>query len=366
MKCVFTCGGTGGHITPALAIANTLRQNLSGVQILFVGTEGGMENEIVTAADFSILPLRVRGFSGKNPFEMLRSFAMLRSAIGVAHDILEEFSPDIVIGTGSYACYPVCRAAISLGIPLALHESNAVAGKALRALSGKASRVWLNFEDTAKSLPSRARVLAVGNPISEAFYQKSQTCKREGMPHVLSFGGSLGASAINRAVLDMMALEAARGGILHTHATGKREYDAFMAEFKRRGFDTVRNFTVVPFLSDMAQAMARAHVVVSRAGAMSISEIAAAGRACVLIPSPNVTGDHQTKNALVLAEKNAATLLPEGSLNGNSLYSLVSAYLLDEEKRKSTEKAVRAFYRGDTTSLIFEDVLQLVSQNKRK
>ncbi len=366
MKCVFTCGGTGGHITPALAIANTLQQNLSGVKILFVGTEGGMENEIVTAAGFPILPLRVKGLSGKNPFEALRSLAMLRRAIGAARGILSEFSPDIVIGTGSYACYPICRAAISLGIPTALHESNATAGKALRALSGKASRIWLHFEDTAKTLSSRARVLTVGNPVNEAFYQKSRAYKRTLTPHVLSFGGSLGAEAINRAVLDMMALEAARGGVSHTHATGKREYGSFMAEFRRRGFDAVRGFTVVPFITDMAGEMAKAHVVISRAGAMSISEIAAAGRASILIPSPNVTGDHQTKNAAMLAQRNAATLLPETSLNGNALYSLVNAYLLDQGKREDAESAVRAFYCEDTTRRIFEDILNLVSQNKEK
>lgn len=366
MKCIFACGGTGGHITPALAIANTLRQNLSGVKILFVGTEGGMENEIVSAAGYPILPLRVKGISRKNPLEALRSLYLLRQAVGSAKEIISEFSPDIVIGTGSYACYPICRAAIAKGVPVALHESNATAGRALRSLAPKASRVWLHFEDAARTLPRRASCLAVGNPVDDAFFEKGRACVREGTPHVLSFGGSLGAAAINRAVLDMMALEAARGGISHTHATGKREYEAFMREFGRRGLDRVQGFTVSPFLSDMAGEMARAHVVISRAGAMSISEIAASGRASILIPSPNVTGDHQTQNAAVLAARNAAVLLPEESMNGNALFSLASTYLFDPARREEAENAVRLFYQRDATRLIFEDVLRLVEKKREK
>lgn len=366
MKCIFACGGTGGHITPALAIANTLQQNLSGVKILFVGTQGGMENEIVSAAGYPILPLRVKGISRKNPLEAFRSFCLLHHAVRAAGEIVAEFSPDIVIGTGSYACYPICRAAIAKGIPVALHESNATAGRALRALSGKASRVWLHFEDTARTLPRRASCLAVGNPVDDAFFEKSAACKREGVPHVLSFGGSLGAEAINRAVLDMMALEAARGGISHTHATGKREYESFVREFRRRGLDRVEGFTVSPFLSDMAGEMARACVVIARAGAMSISEIAASGRASILIPSPNVTGDHQTQNASVLAAKKAAVLLPEESMNGNALFSLACGYLFDPSKREKAENAVRLFYQRDATRLIFEDILRLVEEKRGK
>ena len=366
MKCIFTCGGTGGHITPALAIANALRQNLSGVKILFVGTEGGMENEIVSSADYPILPLRVKGISRKNPIEAIRSFYLLHQAVGAAGEILSEFSPDIVIGTGSYACYPICRAAIARDIPVALHESNAMAGRAVRALSRKASRVWLHFDETVKCLSRRANTLTVGNPVEEAFFEKSQACSRERPLHVLSFGGSLGAAAINHAVLDMMALEAARGGISHTHATGKREYDAFMCEFRRRGLDRVQGFTISSFLSDMAGEMAKAHVVISRAGAMSISEIAASGRASILIPSPNVTGDHQTQNAAVLAAREAAILLPEESMNGNALFSLASTYLFDRDRRERAEQAVRVFHRRDATRLIFEDILRLVEKKMEK
>jgi UDP-N-acetylglucosamine--N-acetylmuramyl-(pentapeptide) pyrophosphoryl-undecaprenol N-acetylglucosamine transferase len=225
-------------------------------------------------------------------------------------------------------------------------------------------RVWLNFDAAKDRLSKKASTLTVGNPLPIGCKQGGGTlrlpagCRRM----VLSFGGSLGARELNRAVLDLMERERALTDVYHCHATGKREYDRFIAEFSARGLTECRNFEVLPFINDMPRRMAAADVVICRAGAMSISEIAAAKRAAVLIPSPNVTGNHQYKNAKVLSDAGAATLVTEERLAGGELSQTVLSLLGSEERRRSLSSAVSAFARPDANRLIFEDIKRLIKK----
>ena len=205
MKVMITCGGTGGHITPAIAIADLLKSNVSGCEILFVGTEGGMENTLVKDAGYPIRTLSVVGLSRKNPMAAFRTVHLLRKAVKGAKAIIDAFTPDIVIGTGSYACYPALSAAISRGIPTAVHESNALPGLAVRMLAPKLSRVWLGFDAAREHLPKKTSCLTVGNPLPRGFCAERQEKREQAHKRiVLSFGGSLGAPAINEAVLQLM------------------------------------------------------------------------------------------------------------------------------------------------------------------
>ena len=359
-----TCGGTGGHITPALAIADTVKLNDPHAEILFVGSERGMENTLVRGAGYDMRALRVKGIARSLSPENLRALYFTVKAVGEAKQLIRSFAPDIVIGTGGYACYPTLRAAAMLGVPCAVHESNAVPGLAVRRLAGKVDRVWLNFDAAKNVLSKRASTLTVGNPLPIGCKQGGGTlrlpagCRRM----VLSFGGSLGARELNRAVLDLMERERALTDVYHCHATGKREYDRFIAEFSARGLTECRNFEVLPFINDMPRRMAAADVVICRAGAMSISEIAAAKRAAVLIPSPNVTGNHQYKNAKVLSDAGAATLVTEERLAGGELSQTVLSLLGSEERRRSLSSAVSAFARPDANRLIFEDIKRLIKK----
>lgn len=363
MKVIITCGGTGGHITPALAIADMLRANMGDCKIRFLGTEGGMENTLVAAAGYEIHPLRVLGFSRKNPFLLLRSVRLMRGAIRTAKRELVGFLPDIVIGTGSYACYPALAAAISLGIPAAVHESNAVPGLAVRMLATRLSRVWLGFEAAKSALPSSARTLVVGNPQPRGFFKTDLRSGGRGeRKTVLSFGGSLGAPAINAAILRLMEKTKEMGDVYHVHATGKREWEHFSDALEKKGLAGAPNLEILPFITDMPRRMREATVVVSRAGAMSISEIAMAGRAAVLVPSPNVTGDHQLKNAAALAEKGAAVLVEERELEGGALEKAVIGLLENGGKRRSMEEKVSAFAHPQANRLIYEDILRLVAR----
>ena len=365
MRVMITCGGTGGHITPALAIADVIKWNLPTAQILFVGTEGGMENAMVTAAGYAIKPLAVKGWQRGSGLSALRALYLAEKGAREARRLIEAFRPDIVIGTGSYASYPALRAAAAMGIPTAVHESNAVPGLAVRLLAPRLERIWLNFEAAGKMLREKERLLVVGNPLRQQALTVTPATRPSGCEKMLlSFGGSLGADALNRAVIDMMKEEAALPGLYHLHATGKRCYDGFLAQLHAAGLRESARLRIVPFITDMAAQMATADVVISRAGAVSISELAAMGKAAVLIPSPNVTGNHQYKNAATLAEKGAAILLAESELSGERLWREVRILLSDEAKRKAMQKAISTFARPDAGRQIFEDVLYLTGTKR--
>ncbi|MBQ3483095.1 MAG: UDP-N-acetylglucosamine--N-acetylmuramyl-(pentapeptide) pyrophosphoryl-undecaprenol N-acetylglucosamine transferase [Clostridia bacterium] len=363
MKVILSCGGTGGHITPALAIAATICENIPRAEILFVGGTRGLEQALVGAAGYPIRTLRVEGLSRSLSLSNLRALRLAAHAVREADAILTEFAPDIVIGTGGYACFPTLRAAARRGIPTAVHESNAVPGLSVRLLAARLDRVWLNFEAAAEQLPKRASTLVVGNPLTRVAAQARPYPLPTGCRQmVLSFGGSLGAPRINRAVLELMKREADHPEIYHLHAAGKADFEATDAAFRAAGLARIPRLRVVPFLTDMPRQMAGATVVVCRAGAMSISELAAMGRAAVLIPSPNVTGNHQYRNAKALADAGAAVLLTEDQLDRETLTRAVLELLSDGEKRGRMERAVRAFARPEANRRILDDIRRLTGK----
>ena len=367
MKVIIGCGGTGGHITPALAIADLIKERLPGSEIVFVGAKGGMEEELVTSAGYPIRTLRVMGFSRRLTTANVKAAYYALRSVSEATELLRAFSPDIVIGTGGYASYPALRAAIRLGIPCAVHESNAIPGLAVRRLSARVDRVWLNFEKAEQGLSQGASVRVVGNPVGKGY----RIPKPIRLPHgtsrmLLSFGGSLGAREVNKAVLSLMEKEKAMPHLYHLHATGKREYDAMRAEFSARGLERYSNLAIVPFLDDMPCYMAAADVVICRAGAMSISELAALARPAILIPSPNVTGNHQYENARALAEAGAAVLIEERELAGDVLRETALRLIAQEGERARLSNAIRAFHNPRSNAEIFDDICCLCEKNTEK
>lgn len=366
MRVIITCGGTGGHITPALAIADLLREALPDCKILFIGTVSGMENEMVRAAGYEICTINVKGLSRKHPGEALAALKLVRAATSTAGNILNVFHPDIVIGTGGYACYPALLAANRRRIPTAVHESNAVPGLTVRMLASKLSRVWLGFEAAKAHLPRRARVLVVGNPVLGSTLCSATPCSvrrgKAGVQTVLSFGGSLGAPAINRAVLSLMQELRDMPTVRFVHATGKREWESFTRELVAAGLSNDGRLEVLPFISDMPRRMREATVVISRAGAMTLGELAEIGRAAILIPSPHVTGNHQYKNAAAMAEKGAAILMEEDQLGGKELACAVRRLLIDHHMRKKMESEVKKFAHPDATEKILADILLLTGK----
>ncbi|MBR6727136.1 MAG: UDP-N-acetylglucosamine--N-acetylmuramyl-(pentapeptide) pyrophosphoryl-undecaprenol N-acetylglucosamine transferase [Clostridia bacterium] len=357
MRVIMSCGGTGGHIMPALAVADMIKENSSSAEILFVGGERGMERRLVEAAGYPIECLPVRGLSRSLSPDNLRVLWELRGAVKKAKALIARFAPDIVIGTGGYACYPTLRAAADMGVPTAVHESNAVPGLAVRRLSSRMDRVWVNFADTADKLP-HATVRVVGNPIRCRC--GDTPVRKKGVLHVLSFGGSLGATELNRAVVELMKVEQKSEKIRHLHASGRAHFDVVAAAMEQAGLLQDPRFELLPFIEDMPSRLARADLVISRAGAMSISELALWGKAAILIPSPNVTGNHQYKNARLLADAGAAYLIEERELASGALTAAVSELLQSADRRRALSRAITAFATPDANRLIWQDIRTLV------
>lgn len=364
MRVILTCGGTGGHITPALAIADVIRQNIPHAEISFVGAKGGMEQELVAAAGYPIRSLAVKGFSRRRPFSNFAALHLLVEAVREAGRLLAELQPDIVIGTGGYACFPTLSAAVKRKIPTAVHESNATPGLAVRWLSRSVDRVWLNFGEAGRELPRGAKILQVGNPVRASGVARPAPLPVGCSRMLLSFGGSLGADCLNRTALSLMDKLALRPDVFYLHASGKRSFEEMWEEFVVRGYDRCPNLSLVPFISDMPSRMQAADLVICRAGAISISELAATRRPAILIPSPNVTGNHQYKNARVLADAGAALLFSEGEAGEVGFASRVLSLLDDRERCRRLSGAIGQFDSPDAGRRILEDIRRLTQARK--
>lgn len=375
MRVLMTGGGTGGHINPAVAIANTIKKNHPQAEIAFVGTKRGKEKELVPKEGYPLYFVDVQGIRRSlSPKNIKALYLALVSPLR-AKKLLEQYRPDFVVGTGGYACWPVMKAASKLGIPTAVHESNALAGLAIRKLQDGMDRIFINFPQTEEQIKkqNRHKVMHVGNPLREGFGGLSYENARkklglhDGEQMVLSFGGSLGAERINEAMLDLMGEYAPKHPEIRiVHACGTVKYGPIYEEFCRRGLDALPNVMLTPYIYDMPTQMAAADVVICRAGAMTISELALMKKACVMIPSPNVTDNHQYKNAKALADGGAAVLLEEKDMLSGRLTQEVSALLTDGVARHSMEEAIASFARTDANKLIYDELMRLMAQSKKQ
>ncbi len=376
MRILMTGGGTSGHVNPALAIAETVALNESGSEIAFVGTPRGIENKLVPAAGYELYHVDVRGIRRSLSPANLRAAYLALTSPGKAKKIIKQFRPDIVIGTGGYVSWPVVKAAQQMGIPTVLHESNAYPGVAVRMLARGADRVLLNFAKTAEYLSGcdPDKLVVVGNPLRAGFTPDSDKAAArraigaDGYEKVvLSYGGSMGAQYVNEAVLSMMRdFTSHHPEILHTLAVGSIEWADANAMFDRYGLRGVPNLRLVEYIYDMPAEMAAADLLICRAGAMTISEVAAMRRPAIFIPSPNVTENHQYKNALVLAEAGGAVIIEEKDLDGGRrLTSEASALLADDERRLKMQEIAGGFAVTDANKRIFGEIEKLV-HGKRK
>ncbi len=369
MRLLMTCGGTGGHINPAIAIANTVKARIPDAEILFVGTKRGKEGELVPRAGYEIRFVESRGIRRSlSPANIKALWCALVSPYK-AQALIRDFDPDVVVGTGGYACWPVLKGASMLGIPCAVHESNAIPGMTVKRLQGSVDKILTNFDRTADFLTCRDKVIRVGNPLSGEFscMEKNAARHKHNIPKdalcVLSYGGSGGAEFLNRLALEVMKESIApRREIVFIHATGARDYDEIRDRFVQLGLDRCDNIRLFPYIYDMPEYMAAADVVICRAGAMTVSELSMMGKACIMIPSPNVVDNHQYKNAKVLADAGAACLLEEASLDAGKLWSHLEALLYDTGKRRAQEAAIRPFADPDANERIFQILTELAAK----
>ena len=379
MRVLMTGGGTGGHVNPALAIANTICQNDPDAVIAYVGTKKGIENKLVPKAGYPLYHVEVQGLRRSfSPSNLKAAYLAVTSPLK-ARSIIEEFKPDLVVGTGGYVSWPVVKAAADLGIPTALHESNALAGIAVKMLQKSVDRIYLNFEKTGETLTcDKAKLMKVGNPVLGSFTSMTREAARAklGIPEsakyvLLSYAGSMGAEKVNEAVLCLMRdFTAHHPEVYHIHATGAIEAEICTAKFREMGLDQYPNIELVEYIYDMPVKMAAADLTINRAGAMTVSELALTGKCAIFIPSPNVAENHQYKNAKVLADAGAAGLIEEKDLtdDAHALTAEVERLLCpagDGLRRERCEK-IRPFAVPESNRLIYEDLVRLVAEKKRK
>ena len=379
MRVLVSGGGTAGHINPALAIADKIKSEQPGAVIEYVGTPGGMETRLVPNAGYAIHTVAVRGFKRKLSAANIDAAVKAVTSVMKAKKIIRDFQPDIVIGTGGYVSWPVVKAAAKLGIPTLIHEQNAVPGVTTKMLSKYVDKVMISFESSREFFDCDPQKLVLtGNPVSEKMLKanKQDTRRMLGIPAdatvILSAGGSLGAKRVNEAVYSLITgYSAQTENLYHFHATGKSGYEEQAALYRAAGFkdmdsETLKkgNVTVKKYIYNMPELLASADIVVCRAGAMTLSEIAAMGKAAVIIPSPNVTNNHQYKNAKVLADGDAAVLIEESELSGEKLIEKVRSYAEDSELREKTAPNIRRFAVLDTLDRIYAIVSELTGSKR--
>ena len=360
-------GGTGGHIFPALSIANEVRRRYPDARILFVGAEGRMEMEKVPAAGYNIIGLPVSGFDRKHLLRNFKVMARLLKSMRLAKNILKDFKPAIAIGVGGYASGPMLKEAQKQGIPTLLQEQNSYAGVTNKLLAAKADCICVAYEGMERFFP-QDKIVLTGNPVRrnllECGASPEQARQAMGMdPNkktILIIGGSLGARTINNAIIDGLAKIGEAYDVQVIWQTGKI-YD----QQCREALDAsgVKNVAQMAFISNMDMAYRAADLVVSRAGASSISELQLLGKAAILVPSPNVAEDHQTKNALALSTRDAAILVPDADASAQ-LVDTMLATVADGEKIATLSGNVLQMALHDAAEHIVDEVEKIIEKNK--
>lgn len=367
MRVLMTGGGTGGHVYPALAIASVIRQNDPSAEIAFVGTPKGMENKLVGAAGYKMYHVDVKGFRRSLSPRNLHAMYLALVSPQRAKKIIRTFKPDIVIGTGGYVSWPILVAAAKLGVPSAVHESNAVPGMTVRRLASYVDRVYINYPESADMLSNPKKALRVGCPLRIDFEAIDKRAAREklGIPQdakmILSFGGSLGAEQVNFAMLDLMEdYVQHHPEVIHVHATGSIEWEIATGILKERKLDTKENIRFVEYIHDMPLQMAAADVVICRSGANTVSELALLKKAALFIPSPNVTDNQQYKNANAIAKQGGALLIEEKDIVRGKIQEMILPLLEDTAKQKEMGEKIHTFAVPDANQRIYEDICKLI------
>jgi UDP-N-acetylglucosamine--N-acetylmuramyl-(pentapeptide) pyrophosphoryl-undecaprenol N-acetylglucosamine transferase len=332
MRAILAGGGTGGHVIPALAIANQLKKSYNA-EVLFIGTARGIENRLVPAAGYPLQLVRVGALKNVSLMTRLKTAFDLPRAIWDASRMINEFAPDVVIGVGGYASGPAMLSAVMKHVPTLAFEPNVVPGFANRMVARFVSGAAVHFEETAKYFRHGE---VTGVPVRQAFFEIPP--KRGGTPTLLVFGGSQGAHAINEAIFRCLpVLRREAPGIHIIHQTGERDYNDALAAYQSLG----ESAEVSKFIEDMPAAFARADLVVCRSGASTVAEIAAAGKPAVFVPFPRAADDHQRVNAEVLARHGAAVVVEESKLEGVWLAETIAALLQDPQRLRQMSQSAR-------------------------
>lgn len=376
LKVLMAGGGTGGHINPALAIASIIKEHHPDAEFLFAGTPNGMEARLIPKEGYNFAPIKISGFqrkiTPKNVVRDVKAAAYLAASGHRAKNIITEFSPDIVIGTGGYVSYPILAKAAQMGIPTAIHEQNAFPGITNRLLAKKADEVMLTVEEAAGHIDAAAKYTVTGLPVRAGFsagaMTRGEAKKQLGLDDgicIFSFGGSLGAGAINNGAAALMKWEKENNvPVNHIHGYGKMGRETFLPTLEEYGVDYKNNprLSVNEYIYNMNVCITAADLIISRSGASTISELQAAGRASILIPSPNVTANHQYHNAMVLGRAGAAIVIEEKNLTNELLIEKVKELIENPSKLDTLSKRAAETYVTDIPERIYSVIARLIEK----
>ena len=362
MKVVVSAGGTGGHIYPALAVLEKLKKEDKNLEILYIGTKNRMESEIIPKRGIDYIGIEIYGFS-KNIVRDIKNVFLITKSYHKCLKILKEFKPDIVLGFGGYVTYPVLKAAKKLNIKTFLHEQNSIVGKTNKFLSKDIDLVAVSFLSTLNKFPKARKVIYSGNPCGENALTTKGIKKSEiGLDNkkklVIVVAGSLGSSSVNEKLKEFLRLSK-KSDFQVLYITGKSHYEEFI-----KGTRFGSNIKVLPYLDNLAGLMRNCDLIVTRAGASTMSEILALNLPAIFIPSPYVAGNHQYYNALEIVKNNAGLMLEEENLNGETLFNMVTDLLNDKKKYEIMKMKLKNLGKTDSSDVIVKEIKELVKWKK--
>ncbi len=370
MRVIFAGGGTGGHINPAISIADYAASRDDNFEALFIGTESGMEKKLVPKAGYKLEFIDIEGFDRKH---LLKNFSVAAKLLKARRDcvrIIKEFKPDCVVCTGGYVSGPVAMAAKKAGVKSLIHEQNVYPGLTVNGAQRYVTYLALSFEETINHIKHKEKCVVTGNPVRAEILCADHAASREKLgikkPFALIFGGSLGADRINDTVTDMLPRIVEDGKIELLFGTGDRNYDKVMNAIRERNIDLGKNVKVVPYIDNMAECMAAADLVVSRAGAITVSEIAALGKPSILIPSPNVVRNHQEQNAREFERAHAAEVITEDELNADVLYEKITAVTGDVERGRAMSENLKRLAKTDALPKLYDLMIKMSEKGENK
>ena len=365
MKVIIAAAGTGGHINPGIAIANRIKKEYKNAQITFIGTNRGLENDLVPRAGYKLKQIEAYGINRKLNMQNIKNMCKTLKSFRVAKKIVKEIKPDLVIGTGGYICGPTIVAAKKYKVPTILHESNAFPGMSVRLLASKVDTVLVGFEDAKKRLSKAKRVIVTGTPsklkkINLTNTQKKELKKQFGieneLPIVLIFGGSQGAKSINNAVIEIIKNKL-NSKYQIIWAVGQKQYDTVKEELAK---SEIKNVKIVPYIYNMEEVMNLSDLIISRSGAMTITEVAIVGKPAIFIPFPFATENHQEYNAKVLANVGAAKIILDKDLNKEILNENILKIIENKEKMLEMGKNAEKIAINDVEERILEEIKRII------
>lgn len=371
MRAIIACAGTGGHINPGIAIANKIREEEKDSEIIFIGTDRGLENDLVPRAGYELKRIEAYGLSKKISIDNFKKMIKTLRGVSQAKKIIKEFKPDVVIGTGGYICGAVIMAASKLKIPTMLHESNAFPGKAIKMLAKRTDVIMISFEEARKRIPKAKKIVLTGTPtrmlekslsLAEKISLKEKYKLNPAKPTVLAFGGSQGAKAINDAVVDL-GIKKLNRNFQILLASGQKQYDIIKEELslKNIDIDNIGGVKIVPYIYELQEVMEASDILVSRAGAITITEIANLGKPSILVPLPNVSHNHQQYNAEVLENVGASKIIKNDELTSEILAKQIDEILGSGKLDEMGEKA-KSVSLGNVREKIYEEIKELVKR----